>query len=323
MGSGGTGPEPAVITAPASIMSNLRALSGLAAMLPFIEQQALWEQLSNPLDGYPAMGPFPNQDSGVPTGGTVAYRPHMTQVDTFRCPSDPIRLNGFAQTNYAFCYGDGGRFVGANFQETYRYTTLTATEDRGSKRGVFTRMYHFKFRDILDGTANTIAMGEIGVGAGTGGGREVWAYNIQNAGSVHMNPTLCKNHPSIDPTRPTTYRATALLANRGRRWAEGHISYTGFNTVLPPNSPSCRSDGAAGHISGVFSAGSYHQGGAHVLMADGAVRFITDSIEAGNASQGSASSVANPAYLPAGSPSPYGLWGALGTRGAKETPTLD
>jgi hypothetical protein len=55
-----------------------------------------------------------------------------------------------------------------------------------------------------------------------------------------------------------------------------------------------------------------------MLMADGAVKFITDSIEAGNSSHpivynGQAFPTATP-----GSPSPYGLWGALGTRANKE-----
>ncbi len=59
-------------------------------------------------------------------------------------------------------------------------------------------------------------------------------------------------------------------------------------------------------------------------MADGAVKFITDSIDTNNTGLISVSSfIGAPNYRPAGSSSPYGLWGALGTRGAKETLALD
>ena len=69
---------------------------------------------------------------------------------------------------------------------------------------------------------------------------------------------------------------------------------------------------------------SRHQGGCHVLMADGAVVFITDSIEAGdNRAQvvwlnGMNQGPSPPANVP-GSQSPFGLWGALGSKAAKET----
>jgi len=52
-------------------------------------------------------------------------------------------------------------------------------------------------------------------------------------------------------------------------------------------------------------------------MADGAVVFMTDSVEAGD---NRAPMVwLNNSVNPPGSASPYGLWGALGTRASKET----
>ena len=61
-----------------------------------------------------------------------------------------------------------------------------------------------------------------------------------------------------------------------------------------------------------------------VLMADGAVIFMTDSVEAGNSRNpmvwlnGANVGPTPPSNVP-GSPSPYGLWGALGTRANRET----
>ncbi|MFK8113014.1 MAG: DUF1559 domain-containing protein, partial [Rubripirellula sp.] len=85
-----------------------------------------------------------------------------------------------------------------------------------------------------------------------------------------------------------------------------------FTTTTPPNKELCvdRWDEGGGSL----SAGSRHQGGAHILMGDGAVIFMTDSVEAGDQS-------ATPIHLQnrAGAKSPYGLWGALGSRAYKET----
>ena len=69
---------------------------------------------------------------------------------------------------------------------------------------------------------------------------------------------------------------------------------------------------------GTVPPSSNHQGGCHVLMADGAVVFITDSIEAGDSTMGSVYVFGQGPRAP-GSASPYGLWGALGTRSSKET----
>ena len=53
-------------------------------------------------------------------------------------------------------------------------------------------------------------------------------------------------------------------------------------------------------------------------MADGAVVFITDSIEAGDSTNGTVRRSRTGNRAP-GSQSPYGLWGALGTKASKET----
>ena len=95
-------------------------------------------------------------------------------------------------------------------------------------------------------------------------------------------------------------------------WSDGHPLYSGFNTTLPPNSEVCL--GAAHSSGGHAPASSRHPGGVHVLMSDGAVKFVSDSVEAGDGSAPVVTS-ANP-----GRPSPYGLWGALG-RGALGTRT--
>ena len=97
----------------------------------------------------------------------------------------------------------------------------------------------------------------------------------------------------------------------GSLWHTGLAPFIGFQTVLPPNSPSCLADNW-GDQWGISSASSYHPNGIMASFVDGSVRFISDNIDTGN-----------PSFpeVVAG-PSPYGVWGAMGTRAGRETVTL-
>ncbi len=309
-------------------------LSSLVALTPFIEQQALWESIVNP-NGFnnngtvkspphPPMGPGP---------WFTDYRPWMTDIPTLRCPSDPgVGLPALGRTNYSVCVGDnielvhsGGRNESSIYDNSVAINTDEAairngngtdnngraTAAKARNRGMFWMRHQTGFRDVLDGLANTIAMGET---ATILGGREVISEFVLNApDTITTDPSACNG--LVDPARPRFWLTTAAVGGgnqiRGGRWADGRLQYTAFQTIKPPNSLNCYRGGDASQ--GISSVSSRHQGGAHVLMGDGAVKFITDSIESGNQR---ATPVSN------GGQSAYGLWGALGTRGSSETVTL-
>ncbi len=289
-----------------TIANGRRSNQSLVGILPFIEQQALWEQIANPLGTYPAFGDNPGTD-------TPGYTPWATQVSNFRCPSDPATFNGAGQTNYGKCYGDAIRSNGRPADGSF-------TSDQTAQRGVFKTYKAMGFRDILDGTANTVAMGEMCV-QNNARGIKSYVFHTPTAWSTFPNlqPAGCKSGPHIDSNSPLMY-AAGTIWQRGRRWADGHIHSTAVNTVLPPNNPSCMR--GADEFDAFYSMSSEHQGGAHALMADGAIRFITDSIDAGNMNSQPVSQNGG-TFLPSGSKSPYGLWGALGSIAAKETLTLE
>lgn len=319
-------------------------LSALVGMTPFYEQQALWEQISNPnlLNAtdpttpftipWPPMGPVPENNR---------YVPWVTEIPTLRCPSDPgTGLPALGRTNYAVCLGDSmewsvrgpTHFAGTNPTWKMGPNNGYAQRSRAADRGVFVPHAEMKFRDILDGQANTIAMGEIATDLGDRDIRTIQTQNANLAGGVGQNPT--RDNPKhcaetlnqIDPNRPQFWAAGVTIASnvngRGYRWADFRVNFSGFHTILPPNSEICGINNTGNTMTA--SASSRHQGGAHVLMSDGAVIFITDSIEAGNSraanvwQSGTNTGPSPPANVP-GSKSPYGLWGALGTRAAKET----
>ena len=98
-----------------------------------------------------------------------------------------------------------------------------------------------------------------------------------------------------------------------------------MSTCLPPNSVSCsiytgngESNGSGfelgtGRGSGIVGgAMSNHSGGVNCALMDGSVRFVTDNIDCGDTG-------ASQVYS---GKSPYGVWGALGSRNGGESTSL-
>lgn len=325
--------------------ANHECVSALVGMMPFIEQQGLWSEISNPstrtVTGasppgntgltnparWPAMGPNPRNYSRNP-----GYVPWSTEVPTLRCPSDPgVGLPALGRTNYAMCMGDAP----GTWHNHYKRGDLAGINGTGAvrnfnavARGMFMVRKESKFRDILDGLSNTIAMGEIMTDIGDRDTRTAASWERRGGRAISNSPSLCNDLNQKDPERPTFWcpsggtgctEPTELQTNtynsRGSSWADFRYNSSGMFTILPPNGENCV--GAWIDSAGTMPASSRHQGGAHILMGDGAVVFMTDSVEAGDRRAGAVFRNGTGSRSP-GSASPYGLWGSLGTKASHE-----
>ncbi|HVX61779.1 MAG TPA: DUF1559 domain-containing protein [Pirellulales bacterium] len=255
-------------------------ISPFVLLLPYMEQQALYNRIQSPLVGnngttqYPAGGP-------VPWDGN--YGPWNVNLPALICPSENgpfiTTPNTIARGNYAFSYGD-------TMQHQYDSTP----------RGIFGANSRVSIANITDGTSNTIAVSEHAIGTN---GLTIRGGVARSISGALTNPSVCLaqavNGLYISSASPAWWM--------GMRWPDGGTWYASFNTVLPPNSPSCSTTTwDADH--GISSPNSYHPGGVLGGMADGSVRFISDNIDTGNLSLPEA----------AVGPSPYGVWGSLGSK---------
>ena len=179
------------------------------------------------------------------TGGANTSIRRLSIVG-YRCPSSPDVLSSYsyAPTNYVACIG----------QDDQPNTT----------NAIFAINKATRFRDITDGQSNTMAASECLAGEPF----------VKRFGSDTAGYQACQ----IGTAPPIT--SNVGNEGRGYSWFYGmrNQAWT-YSTILAPNDKATEKPECERWTStGVFAARSKH-GGVHVLLGDGAVRFINDFID--------------------------------------------
>jgi len=204
--------------------------------------------------------------------GTTSIHPNneaaaRTLVPMFRCPSDG-REDLFTQFDCDTAAGQAYR--GTNVVASTGSGRGTARDPREKNDGLFYDGSQAGFRDILDGTSHTVVFSETLLGDGTiARTRPVQDYDAVawvGHGSV-MNPDV--ESLSRGPV-------WGWFGYRGYAWISGKAYASTFNTYDPPNT---NHPDACQLAYGWFSARSHHSGGVDVSLADGSVRFVTESVD--------------------------------------------
>ncbi|MBM4068217.1 MAG: DUF1559 domain-containing protein [Planctomycetes bacterium] len=261
------------------------AWSAFAELNPYLEQTAIHNSMDLSL---PIWMP-PSYNISAPNQFAVGQ-----SVSLFLCPSDNMQpvdggygVAAFGPTNYAVCVGTGTTGGGAPFGLMW------------NSDGMFTAKHKGRIAEITDGLSNTAMISESTLGTGPSN-----ASSPTIPGSPQTVYAYVKGKP-LSPAECAAATDWNVSQKRGYMWATGELRCSSYNHFLTPNSPTpdCLTNdytpGEGKYTSAGFRAArSKHGGGVNLVLGDGSVRFVSDSVS-------------------------QTTWWALATRGSNDIPGND
>ncbi len=244
----------------------------------YLEQRAVYDAYNF------ALGDVLN-GSAVPANTTVM----STAIPGYLCPSDP---NPGSTENLAIGYGVPVTTVnyavngGINRQNTAGCTNGTAWWLGGN--AYYGRVV--RIAGVTDGTSNTAGFSEWVKGTSgqnAPGLNLVYAIGRYGNGGSQNDFNLCQ---AAD---------TPLWDFKGEYWTLQDTGRGGpYYHAMPPDHPACAVSAGFGNVNSFIGPSSFHPGGVNVLLLDGSVRFIKESVN-------------------------LSTWNALGTRSGGEVISAD
>lgn len=203
-------------------------------ILPYLDQAPLYSKLNFSLDA--------NDSQNLPHGQTI--------LSAFQCPSDTFEDH--------FTLG-GVELPSSNYVGIFGYGSVTMTPGNPMGAGVFYRNSKVRFRDIKDGTSNTICAGERS------------SYHDFNAPApeVESLSTWYAAIPGL--TRPAGMMMMPGMMEASPSLILGHVGQPGMMGMMAMH----HTPNTTNHI---VNFSSEHTGGCHFLLCDGSVRFLSRNV---------------------------------------------
>jgi len=218
----------------------------VSLLLPHIEQQNICNQMN----------------MSMPANSAANAGPTGMSIPILLCPSDPITNlpAGQGGNNYFANYGTEPQF----FQNTSIANGVFGLREPTGK-GV-------TLMAITDGTSNTAAFAELLKGDFNNAtyNRADWL----NASSLGM-PTTADQANNLCMSVDTTNLSYQWFS-AGGEWLNDNATGTAYTHVGLPNTRSC---GFPANLRFSVNASSAHTNGVNVLLCDGSVKFVNNSID--------------------------------------------
>ncbi len=242
-----------------------RGHSAHVMILPYIDQSAMYNRYNHDAWAWWDNGKGTNQSDATQVG----YR----RIAAFLCPSNPP-ANQFPNNSYVVCEGANAGM----FNDGVAGGTTSAKQN-----GIFNLQGVVPMAGITDGTSNVIMASEQLLSQTGTLVDKVASMRQTVAIPAGWDGTFLTQSQLDDWGNRCNTSGANQRTESGRYWAPGVHEQTTFNVLLPPNSSyqnctahcsGCAPDGPA-----MIGARSLHVGGVHVLLADGAVRFVGNNID--------------------------------------------
>jgi len=249
--------------------------SAQVMILPYLEQANLYNGINF----------FCNLPIGGPSRPRYAqnFTTQTTRIGAFLCPSDVDRLSDdYGHINYAANAGATTLFFKSNPRDGLFIWAGNRSDLYNT--GLFGPGNHpGSFADVLDGLTQTAAFSEKVLGSGSSNELDprsptstLFALDVQVPdGSPGPYYNACKSIDSKSVASPLALP----VDSSGSKWWLGNPPHGRYNHVMTPNFHSCAYPfNTYNNPQGAIPPSSRHPGLVNVLLLDGGVRSIRDSL---------------------------------------------